>query len=83
VSVPTPALLCDGQAETKSDAGCEWYRQIQASVSLAKSCSETGVQALEPKVIVTVDFFESLQGPNKICGRGSSVNVILTRQTRG
>jgi len=62
MSVPTPALLCDGQVETKSDAGCEWYRQIQASVSMAKSCLETGVQALEPQVIVTVDFLKVYKG---------------------
>jgi len=32
MSVATPALPCDGHVETKSDAGCEWSRQIKASV---------------------------------------------------
>jgi len=41
----TPALPCDGHVEPKSDAGCGWSRKIKASgsVSLAGSCSETGV----------------------------------------
>jgi len=43
MSVATPALPSDGHVETKLDAGREWLRKIQASVSLAGSCLETDV----------------------------------------
>ena len=56
MSVATPALPCDGHVETKLDAGCEWSRQIKASVNLTGIIWRPVSRRLSPKSVVTEDF---------------------------